>query len=259
MAPFRPHFDIKRLKDGRAMINLGCGTRMHWAWNNIDFSPYARLVHHMGVANILRSVGFLSEKRFQRLLRVDPQILFWDLRKGIPFNDNTFDVVYHSHFLEHLDKTDAPVFLKECHRILKWNGIIRIVLPDFQSLINQYMSAISCLENGDRFALHQLQKATDNLLNPMVRKQIAGTQQQPFLVQLVERFIRGHAGNAGELHRWMYDKYSIAELLLSVGFNDIRTETPTTSRIKGWDEFTLDHEETGTIYKRGSLYIEGKK
>jgi|GEM_PF-6941157 len=37
-------FVVKRLPDGRAMLNLGCGTRMHHGFNNLDFSPYVFLL-----------------------------------------------------------------------------------------------------------------------------------------------------------------------------------------------------------------------
>ena len=39
--------------------------------------------------------------------------------RGIPFPNDSFDAVYHSHFLEHLNKDDAPDFLLECYRVCK--------------------------------------------------------------------------------------------------------------------------------------------
>ena len=84
------------------MLNLACGTRMHHGWNNLDFSPYARLAHRPRLTSMLKAFGMLSNERLKRLAEVDPEIIAWDLRKGIPFAPNTFDVVYHSHFLEHI-------------------------------------------------------------------------------------------------------------------------------------------------------------
>ena len=117
-------FKIKRLQSGQAMLNLACGSHSHPQWNNVDFSPLTRLARRRRLAGVLRKVGILSEKRFRRLLSVDPEIIKWDLRKGIPFEDDTFDVVYHSHFLEHLEKDAACAFLNECFRVLKPSGII---------------------------------------------------------------------------------------------------------------------------------------
>ena len=253
----KSRFTIKHLEDKRAMLNLGCGTKMNWNWTNLDFSPYARLVRHMNIAKIFRKVGVVSEERYQNLLEVDPNIILWDLRKGVPFNNNTFDVVYHSHLLEHIDKTNAPVFLKECFRVLKPNGIIRIAVPDLQSIINRYNSAVSRLENGDMKAFSDHRKSTYELFDQMVRKETTGTEEQRFALRFIERIVRGNAAKVGELHRWMYDEYSLRELLLDVGFENVQTESPTTSKIEGWAQFNLDTNKDGSIYKPESLYIEG--
>ena len=74
------------------LLNLGCGTRFHRSWTNIDFSSS------------------------------DKSVIAHNLLKGIQYNDNFFDVVYHSHVLEHFTKSDAKKFLLECFRVLKPNG-----------------------------------------------------------------------------------------------------------------------------------------
>ena len=40
--------------------------------------------------------------------------------------------------LEHLDKNETRVFFNESFRILKPNGVMRIVVPDFQRIIDNY-------------------------------------------------------------------------------------------------------------------------
>lgn len=49
-----------------------------------------------------------------------------------------FDVIYHSQVLEHFTKDQAEFFIKECYRILKPKGIIRIVVPDLENIISEY-------------------------------------------------------------------------------------------------------------------------
>ena len=121
---------IKKLSTGTAMLNLACGTITHPAWTNLDFSPYAYLARHKRIAGVLRTVGFISDTRWTRLEGVDPGIVRWDLRRGIPYPDSSFDVVYNSHFLEHLRRRDAGEFLTECNRVLRPGGVIRIAVPD---------------------------------------------------------------------------------------------------------------------------------
>src|SRR5215203_2408233 len=95
------------------MLNIGCGTKMHTAWTNLDFSPYALLAHHPVAAAWLHDRGVLSKGRYDRLAGVDREIVRWDTRRGLPSAVNTFDVVYHSHFLEHVDREAVPPLLRE--------------------------------------------------------------------------------------------------------------------------------------------------
>lgn len=254
----RQNFHIKTLEDGRSMLNLGSGTRMNRKWVNLDFSPYARLSHHRIIAKMLRKIGTLSENRYQNLLRVDPEIVFWDLRKGIPFLDEAFDVVYHSHLLEHIDKDLVPSLLKECYRVLKRRGFVRIVVPDLLTIINLYTKSLSKLESRDESGFKDHQLAIDRLFDQLVRKVPTGRKHQHPVVRTIERLLRGDTSKTAELHRWMYDKYSLEELMSNAGFKDIREESPFTSRINGWRQFNLDNNDS-SAYKPDSLYMEGVK
>jgi SAM-dependent methyltransferase len=93
-------------------LNLGCGRRSHSDWENLDLFPTA------------------------------PTVRAHDLRKGIPHSDGTFDVVYHSHLLEHFPKQTALGFLQECHRVLKSGGIIRVAVPDLERIARLYLEAL---------------------------------------------------------------------------------------------------------------------
>lgn len=100
------------------LLNLGCGRRFHPDWENLDCFPAA------------------------------PSIRRHDLREGIPYPDQTFDVVYHSHVLEHLSKQEAPSFLRECHRILRPSGVIRVAVPDLEKIVRLYLEALEKASQG---------------------------------------------------------------------------------------------------------------
>ncbi len=252
-------FKIKRLKDGRAMLNLACGYKIHPEWTNIDFSPLVKLARHKNLAGLLKRVGILSEKRYQRVLRVDTETILWDLRKGIPFGDKLFDVVYHSHFLEHLDKDAAYLFLRECYRVLKPCGVIRVVVPDLEIRCRNYLNTLEAAvgveaNEGDFYSSHE--QSIRRLVGQMVRNEPAGTAEQPLLVRKIESFVRGDTAKAGEIHRWMYDSVTLRQLLLKSGFTDVSLESYSSGRIKDWLSFNLDSDD-GDSYKRDSIYIEG--
>lgn len=96
----------------RRLLNVGCGRHFHPAWRNIDMVSY------------------------------DPQVEAHDLRLGLPADDNQYDLVYHSHVLEHLTPSDGQRLIRECARVLKPGGILRIVVPDLEQITRVYLQAL---------------------------------------------------------------------------------------------------------------------
>jgi len=55
-----------------------------------------------------------------------------DMEMGLPFiPDNSADEIYTSNFLEHIGNLE--LILKECHRILKPDGVLQIYVPHFSN------------------------------------------------------------------------------------------------------------------------------
>lgn len=61
----------------------------------------------------------------------------------------------------------------------------------------------------------------------------------------------------GERHRWMYDRISLADLLVETGFTDVQQTDAVTSRIPDFAAARLDADEAGRPRKPDSLYLEG--
>jgi SAM-dependent methyltransferase len=252
---------VKYDSAGRARLNLACGTRTDASWNNLDFSPYALLRHHPSIVGLLWKIGFLSAERYRRLQAIDPAILRWNLARGIPFPDSTFDVVYHSHFLEHLEREAALTFLGECYRVLKPGGILRIVVPDLEKLVLVYSDALGAFDRSGYTSENEVahDKAIADLFDQMVRTGSSGAAEQRPWVRTIERLIRGNASDTGENHRWMYDCQSLSRILTRLGFTAIRQHHATTSGIAGWERCFLDYNPDGSAYKTESLYVEASK
>ena len=62
----------------------------------------------------------------------------------------------------------------------------------------------------------------------------------------------------GEVHQWMYDRHSLAELLKKHGFTDTKVVTATESQIADWNNFNLDMQD-GIVRKPDSLFMEARK
>jgi predicted SAM-dependent methyltransferase len=274
-------------------LNLGCGTRVHPAWINVDLRPSA------------------------------PGVLVHNLREDIPFPNETFDVVYHSHILEHFPRQLGSQFMKECFRVLKTDGIVRVVVPDLESIMKHYLTALERSRNGDKEAqanyewlilelYDQTVRETSGgeMANYLLRKSVsneafvrhrigseahtlierrktlqASRLDQPlpeyslsshsltyfarrlylFLIRLLlgkSRFKALQVGlfrNTGEVHHWMYDEYSLSLLLVKSGFANPMRKTGLSSSILNWNDFSLDADVNGSLYKPDSLYMEAFK
>jgi len=257
MTKILPH---KVMSDKRAMLNIACGTKMNQGWTNVDFSPYVRLRKYMPFAKILYKTGLLSSLRWERLCAVDPETVCWDLRKGLPWEANTFDVVYHSHFLEHIPKAAVVPFLLECYRVLKPNGILRVVVPDLHHAIELYNESWGKLDSNQASVYEIHEKSIEALYDQMVRTTATGLNEQTNkLTIFLEKRIRSSPDKTGELHRWMYDRYSLCQRLERAGYSGIQVQTDRSSAIANWLSYGLDQDKLSCPYKEGSLYIEGSK
>lgn len=62
----------------------------------------------------------------------------WNLARGIPFADGRADGVLHEHLLEHLDLRAGLAFTRECLRVLRPGGVLRIGVPDAGACLRWY-------------------------------------------------------------------------------------------------------------------------
>jgi predicted SAM-dependent methyltransferase len=239
------------------LCNLGCGSRHHPDWINVDF------------------LG-------------DGQSVFtWDLCKGIPVPDHSCDAIYSSHAIEHFDRNGAKQFLKECMRALKPGRVLRLVAPDLEAIVLSYLSCLNAAKRDEAGAADKYEWAIIELLDQLVRHHSGGEMLKYWCQTDVpaEHFVaervgteywraRAHCKNkllgkrplnveavgqfrlGGEVHQWMYDSYSLGRLLTECGFLNVRTCQANESSIEGFAQYHLDTESNGSIYKPDSFFIE---
>jgi predicted SAM-dependent methyltransferase len=102
------------------MLHLGCGRNVLPGWLNSDYYP-------------------ISEK-----------VMFLDAARPFPFPDNSFDFVFSEHMIEHIPYTVGCAMLKECYRVMKPGGKIRISTPNLNFLIDLYLN-----ENTDTWSRYR--------------------------------------------------------------------------------------------------------
>ena len=201
---------------------------------------------------------FFQGKRLEKLHSIPANIMAHNLRKGIPFNSDSVDVVYHSHMLEHLDRDVAEKFLIEVKRVLKHRGIHRIVVPDYEIPCKAYIAHIaSCKKNPSESANHDSYIAA--LIEMSVHKEAFGTSKQKPLRRFFENLFLGDARRRGETHQWVYDSVNLKAQLIHLGYKKVLIQNFNSSLIQNWTDYGLDVDEDGNQYKPDSLYLEAVK
>jgi predicted SAM-dependent methyltransferase len=263
------------------MLNLGCGNRTHEAWVNIDFSLKETLKNLFFVRPFISTANPVAYMNH-------------DLRRGIPFPNGVVDVVYASHVLEHLTRKHALSFMKEIHRVLKLDGIIRIVVPDLEKVAMAYLEALNTLRSdttGSQDNKDDYEWATIMLLDQMVRTEPGGEMEkwlrehrQTKCVQAMEGIFLDIANSEnpyaaygglkarlinllrpkdpskiGELHRWMYDDISLGQLFVQAGFKNIQRMSHLKSLIPEWTSYHLDINADSSPHQPDSIWMEAIK
>lgn len=154
---------------GKLIVNLGCGKVFHPAWRNMDLSP--------GV----------------------PGIEFIDLSQPLPFFEHSLKAVYCSHVLEHLPRFRVRRFLAECARVLRPSGILRVVVPDLEAAVREYLRELEGAIRGEPGAEERHEWMTVELLDQLTRRVSGGFmarwwRSHPLVArELIEKRLGGEA------------------------------------------------------------------
>lgn len=173
-------------------IHLGCGTDVRPGWLNVDYSAD-------------RPIGFDAAQG----------VLNYDLRFGFPlFEDGSADLIFSSHFFEHLRHDETMRLLHDCRRLLRKGGKMRFQMPDFSITFRAY------LEKDPAFLATCV--ADYGLLNHM-------PEHSRNYADLVSVSVYEHY-----LHKYVWDEESLTKTLKAVGFEEVVAD--------GYQE-GLDHAE----------------
>jgi len=126
------------------LVNIGCGHNYHTDWVNLD----------------------LYKSEF---------VKYYNIKNKLPFLDNSVDVIYHSHVLEHLNKLEAAKFIKDCYKVLKPGGVMRVVIPDLEQICIEYLSNLEKgFSTNDQKVILNYKWNKIELLDQVVRQKIGG-------------------------------------------------------------------------------------
>jgi predicted SAM-dependent methyltransferase len=150
-------------------LQLGAGEHPRGGWLNTDLHGYGR-----------------------------GDLVYLDVRRRFPLPDASFDFVYSEHMLEHLSYADGQRCLRECFRVLKPDGLIRIATPSLERLAALYA--------GDDLQRRYVRWAVDTL-EPELHAPLPGV--------VINNFFRSWG------HRFIYDPQTLRQALGEAGFVDV--------------------------------------
>ncbi|MGH7131743.1 MAG: class I SAM-dependent methyltransferase [Phycisphaerales bacterium] len=231
------------MKSDKTKLHLGCGLTTPASWLNVDGSLNAKLARRPLLRKFLGSLGILS--RHQTDVPWATNVFIHDVRKPLPWTEGTFTAVYASHLLEHMYVADANRLLRECFRVLKPGGAIRIVVPDLWDIIDAYQQ-----RRVTTWALPQGFHSTrgDELVGRLLMREMDPPRGGWFL-----RAYR--AVNDFHSHKWMYDEESLHQRFKEAGFTEISRRGCFESRIEGVREV----ENPDRVNVDGGLCMEAVK
>ena len=173
-------------------IHLGCGTINQEAFINIDGFPFPHIHYVRGISDL--SI----------------------------FSNNSVDLIYASHCLEHFHYSEIINVLKEWQRVLKKGGVLRLSVPNLDLLLKIYYA------NG---------KNPDTII-----PQLLGGQDNKY-----------------NFHYMVFNKINLSDKLNEAGFSDLNEWIPNSSLMTTFNDFSVYYKEINGEKYPVSLNIEARK
>ncbi|MEU7639094.1 methyltransferase domain-containing protein [Streptomyces sp. NPDC039016] len=163
---------------------------------------------------------------------VPPADLLWDVREGIPLHDDTVELIFSEHFLEHIDyPRSVKSYVREAHRALTPAGQIITGVPDAAFALSQYPGPLNPADEmverwyAKRDCRSDINTQLD-LVNLVFRDQDDDPKYTP--------------------HLWAYDYAKLVQLFAEAGF----------ATVKPW---TFDPKIANPKRRWGSVYVIATK
>ncbi|HVL33215.1 MAG TPA: methyltransferase domain-containing protein [Actinomycetota bacterium] len=159
-------------------LQLGAGGNLLEGWLNTDQCPFSRKVAYL------------------------------DVTRRFPLPDESIDFVLSEHHIEHLTWAQGGSMLRECYRVLRRGGRIRVSTPDLEQILRLYGNPGTDGERYIRFMTERFLRDAPDI-------------SAIFVINLCMRI-------AG--HQFVYDGPTLVRALETAGFTAVERFTPGLSR-----------------------------
>ena len=224
-------------------LNLGCGLKTPPGWVNVDGSWNARLAKYPLIRRTLSRLGLLPSDKMD--IPWSRSILVHDIRRPLPFPDNSAAVLYASHVLEHLYREEGQRLIAESFRVLQAGGVLRILVPDLRVIVEEYLRNVE----GNGKASTPASITAADLLNEKLLMRWPTPASSHVLYRIYNAWQDLHS------HKWMYDASSLITLFSRAGFVEVERRECYYSRISDIREV----EEESRLLNGAGVCVEGVK
>lgn len=200
----------------------------------IDSHDVRRL--HVGAArNILK--GWLNTDLKPRA----KEVVLLDVDEPFPLESHSFDYVFSEHLIEHLSYDTGRFMLRECFRIMRPGGRIRIATPHTERLVG-LLSPVR-----DQLQLRYIDWISDKFFSEYTKPNRASI--------VVNNAFRSWG------HQFLYDQETLRDALEEAGFVDVVSFVPGESNdenLRGIEHhgFTVGNEEMNQFE---TMVFEGRR
>ena len=278
------------------LLNLGCGSTFHSSWRNLDVNPLSEGIEYwdakQGVPFKSGSVDFVYHSHLlEHLAKEDGKLLLEEcfrvlkskgiLRVVLPDLEGICKAYLSA--ISRIDKGDDSAKMDaEWMRLELYDQTTRkttggLMLEFLQS--NPSNKDFIIERCGQQVSPHLKQAllesdSKESLSNTIpihlrIKMSIKKMLQRSFWKNWLslkflgnedyQALTNGRFWNSGEIHKQMYDRFSLKQLLTQIGFRTISIKSANESDITGWADFFLDFTQTGIPRKPDSLYLEAIK
>jgi len=242
----------------RPFINIGAGAFAHRYWTNVDYSSdaYAHLQQAAFVEHDLTALG------------------------PLPFAGGSLELAYTSHTIEHVNDAAVENLFRECRRVLRPGGGLRVTCPDARSFYQTVLddnrafwsfrkpwftgpnSTAARLEDVTVLDYFVREVATRrcrfyvHARNPLpieeLREQVRALDYRSFLRLLQDNVAFDPAHPGEHINAW--DEPRLIELLQAAGFSEVYVSRRGQSRFAPLMNLAC----FDTTMPWGSLYVEAR-
>jgi predicted SAM-dependent methyltransferase len=128
-----------------------------------------------------------------------PGVMRMDATRRFPFADETFQYIYSEHMIEHVPYEKGTYMLRECCRVMRRGGAIRVITPDLSAILGLHSRDLSAAQ--ERYLLWFCQTFVP--------------ERAPSAVFAINSMFRLWG------HQFIYDKQTLADAMRLAGFNSV--------------------------------------